>query len=418
MGSAKTSARKAGLPFVLVTVLLDVMGIGLIIPVLPALVGEFTGSRDSLAFWYGVLGAAYGLMQFLVAPLLGALSDRFGRRKILLVALTGLGTSLLLQGFATSLAMLFAARLISGATAATISVSSAYVADITTDSDRSRGFGLIGAMFGLGFIIGPVLGGLVGDLNHRWPFFMAAGLCFLNVMFGLFVLPESLPPERRTRFSLARANPLAALRGLNDAKGIGALVLAFAFTNLAQFILHSVWVLYTETRFGWTPSQNGLALFLVGVAGVVVQGYLLSRVVGRWGEQRTVLVGMVFGTLAFLSYGLATSGGVLLATIAVTFLSGLAAPALKSMISKRFDARRQGITMGALDSINGMMTVIGPLLGSLILAQVTHLPAGDWRMGSSFFLSALLQAASLLLVWRWSAGASGRSHHRFGHRNP
>lgn len=404
--------------FVLVTVLLDVMGIGLIIPVLPALVGEFTGTRDSLAFWYGVLGAAYGLMQFLVAPLLGALSDQFGRRKILLVALTGLGTSLLLQGFATSLAMLFAARLISGATAATISVSSAYVADVTTVENRSRGFGLIGAMFGLGFIIGPVVGGLVGDIHHRWPFFMAAGLCFLNVLFGLFVLPESLPLDRRTRFSLARANPLSALRGLRDAKGIGALVLAFAFTNLAQFILHSVWVLYTETRFGWTPSQNGLALFLVGVTGVVVQGYLLSRIVARWGEQRAVLVGMVFGTLAFLSYGLATAGGVLLATIVVTFLSGLAAPALKSMISKGFDARRQGITMGALDSINGMMTVIGPLLGSLILAQVTHLPADDWRMGSSFFLSALLQATSLFLVWRWTIGASGRSHNRLGHRNP
>lgn len=406
-------ARKAGVSFVLVTVLLDVMGVGLIIPVLPALVGEFTQSRDALAYWYGAMGAAYGLMQFLVAPTLGAMSDRFGRRKILLLALSGLGCSFLLMALSSSLAMLLFARIVGGASAATVSVASAYIADVTPPEQRSRGFGLIGAMFGLGFIVGPIVGGLLGDLNVRWPFFAAAALCFVNLMFGALVLPESLPPERRSAFAWARANPFTAFRGLSQAAGLSALIWAFALTNLSQFILHSTFVMHTEHRFGWTPSQNGLAMFMVGVASVIAQGFVLGRFVQRWGEQRATVVGMISATLALIAYGLTTSGTLMLMVILANLLAGLAAPALKGIISKSFDALRQGATMGALDSINGLMTVIGPLVGTVMIAQVAHLPAHDWRLGLSFYVSAALQMAALVLVWRWSgpkAAAASQGH--------
>ncbi len=397
----KSPPRKAGVWFILVTVLLDVMGVGLIIPVLPALVGEFTTSRDAMAYWYGALGASYGIMQFLVAPTLGALSDRFGRRKLLLLAVSGLGLSFMFMGLANSLIMMLIARSIGGASAATVSVSSAYIADVMPPEQRSRGFGLIGAMFGLGFIIGPIVGGLLGDVNLRWPFYASAFLCFLNVLFGWLVLPESLPPEQRSAFAWSRANPFAAFRGLSQSSGSGALILAFALTNLANFILHSTFVLYTTQRFAWTPSQNGVALFVVGVAGVIAQGFLLGRMVKRWGERQVALLGLSSAVIALVAYGITDSGTVLLIIIFVNLLSGLPVPAIKGIISRAFDANRQGVTMGALDSINGLMTVIGPLVGTAMLAQVAHLPTDDWRLGLSFYVSALLQAICWVLVWRW-----------------
>ncbi len=393
--------RKAGVWFVLVTVLLDVMGVGLIIPVLPALVGEFTRSPDALAYWYGALGAAYGLMQFLVAPTLGALSDRFGRRKILLLAVSGLGLSFTLMGLSNSLLMMLVARIVGGASAATVSVSSAYMADVLPPQERSRGFGLIGAMFGFGFIVGPIVGGLLGDINLRWPFYAAAFLCFLNVLFGLFVLPESLPVERRSPFSWKRANPFLAFKGLSQTGGLGPLILAFALTNLSNFILHSTFVLYTTLRFSWTPSQNGLAMFVVGIAGVIVQGFLLGRIVKRWGERQATLVGLTSATLGFVAYGLTSSGTLLLIIILANMFAGLVVPALKGIISQSFDASKQGATMGALDSINGLMTVVGPLLGTALLAQVSAMPSTDWRLGLSFYVSAVLQAICWVLVWRW-----------------
>jgi MFS transporter, DHA1 family, tetracycline resistance protein len=398
--------RRAGIWFVLVTVLLDVMGVGLIIPVLPALVGEFATSPDAIAYWYGALGASYGLMQFLVAPSLGALSDQFGRRKILLLAVSGLGLSFMLMGLANSLLMLLLSRMVGGAFAATVSVSSAYIADIMPEDQRSRGFGLIGAMFGLGFIIGPIAGGLLGDINLRWPFYGAALLCLVNLLFGFFVLPESLAIERRSRFAWARANPFSALRGLSQTSGLGVLVVAFALTNLSNFILHSTFVLFTTQRFNWTPSQNGLAMFVVGVASVIAQGFLLGRMVKRWGERQTALISLASASIALVAYGLTTSGLVLLMIILVNLCSGLAIPALKGIISRSFDASRQGSTLGTLDSINGLMTVVGPILGTVILAQVAHVPANDWRLGSSFYVSALLQAICWLLVWRWRPRAA------------
>lgn len=393
--------RTAGIPFVLVTVFLDVMGFGLIIPVLPALVGEFTTSRDLQSYWYGVLAAAWGITQFASAPLLGALSDRYGRRPLLLVSIFGLGIDFILQALASSLWMLALARIIGGFTAATFSVSSAYIADVTPPEGRARGFGMIGAVFGLGFIFGPMLGGLLGDADIRLPFYAAACLSLLNWLYGYFVLPESLPPDKRTAFRLAKCNPFSALKDLVELKGAGGLAVVFALTNLANFILHATWVLYTELRFGWGPRDNGIALFVVGVMAALVQGVLLGRILQAWGERCAAIVGLAMGAFAFALYGLATQGWMLYAIIAVTFLSNIAGPAMQAMVSKAVDAARQGITMGALNGLSSVMAVFAPLIGTAVLAQVSHLPPGDWRIGATFFLSALLQVLAFSIAIRY-----------------
>ncbi|MFM9887177.1 MAG: TCR/Tet family MFS transporter [Burkholderiales bacterium] len=392
--------NRPGVPFVLVVVLIDVMGFGLIIPVLPALVGEFTSGRDALSYWYGALAAAYGVMQFFAAPMLGALSDRYGRRPVLLVSIFGLGIDFILQALAPSIWVLLIARLIGGLTGASFSVANAYIADVTTPEERSKNFGLLGAVFGIGFILGPMLGGLLGESDIRLPFFAAAALSLVNWLYGYFVLPESLPKDRRTPFDLRKANPFTALAGLTQVKSIGPLVAVFALTNLAQFILHATWVLYTETRFGWSPRDNGIALFTVGVAAAIMQAGLLGMLLKRFSEPTVALVGLAVGVIGFMLYGLATQGWMMYATILATLLSGAAAPAMQGIVSKAVDATKQGITMGALSGLASVMQIAAPLIGTAVFAQVAHFPPGDWRMGATFFLSATLQAASLALAWQ------------------
>lgn len=394
------AGRSAALGFIMVTALLDVMGIGLIIPVLPALVGEFTASRELQSYWYGALAASYGLMNFFASPLLGALSDRFGRRPVLLISIFGLGVDFLLQALAPSLAWLLLARLIGGVTGAGFSVSSAYVADITPPEKRSAGFGMLGAMFGIGFIIGPMLGGLLGAHNVRWPFYAAAALSALNWLYGVFVLPESLPLEKRSALDWRKLNPFAAFAGLRKVSGVGPLVAVFTLTNLAQFILHSTWVLYTGFRFGWGPGENGIALFVVGLASAIVQGILLSRLLKLLGEANLAIAGLASGAIAFVFYGLAQQGWMMYAIIFANLLSFAVAPALQSLVSKAFAPSQQGYVMGSLSSINSLVMVAAPLLGTAMLAQVSHLPAQDWRLGVTFFLSAALQLVALGLAWR------------------
>jgi DHA1 family tetracycline resistance protein-like MFS transporter len=392
--------RSAGLGFIMVTALLDVMGIGLIIPVLPALVGEFSTGREMQSYWYGVLAAAYGLMNFFASPLLGALSDRFGRRPVLLISIFGLGADFLMQALAPSLWWLLAARLIGGVTGASFSIGSAYVADITVAEARSRGFGMLGAMFGLGFIIGPMAGGLLGAHDVRLPFYVAATLCGINWLYGFFILPESHPPEKRTPVNWRKANPFSALRALSRVRGIGPLVTVFALTNLAQFILHSTWVLYTGFRFGWGPGENGIALFVVGLSAAIVQGVLLGALLRNFGEARLALAGLASGAIAYLLYGLAQQGWMMYAIIFANLLSFAVTPALQALISKSFEPERQGYTMGSLNAVSSIATVAAPLLGTALLAQVSQYPAHDWRIGITFFLSAILQTAALVLAYR------------------
>jgi DHA1 family tetracycline resistance protein-like MFS transporter len=382
------------MPFIMLATLIDMVAIGLIIPVLPALVGSFTGSQADQAFWYGVVTFAFGFANFFASPVLGGLSDRYGRRPVLLIGFCGLATSFLLTAMATALWMLIVVRLVSGAMQANISVSNAYVADITPPEGRAKRFGMLGAMFGLGFILGPVMGGLLGAIDLRLPFFAAGSLALLNLLYGWFVLPESLPPERRRAFSLKSANPATALRGLARLKGAGLLVGVIACSGLAQFVLYTTWVLYTTFKFGWGPSENGWSLAAVGIVSAVVQGLLMGRLLRRLGPRRLAVLGLLSSTLAFIAWGAATEGWMIFAIIFANLLGATVSASIQSIISGAVDARNQGQAMGAVGGLNSLMSVIAPVLGAPLLQMVSHLPQGDWRIGAPFYFCAALQATA------------------------
>jgi len=388
------------MPFIFVVVFIDVLGIGIALPVLPLLVGEFTASRELQSYWYGALVVVYGVMQFFCAPLLGALSDRFGRRPLLLWSLLGLGTHFLLLALAPSLAWMFVARLIGGTAGASFTVANAYASDVTTSERRAAAFGLIGAAFGLGFIFGPMIGGLLGATDLRLPFYAAAALSLVNATYGYLVVPESLARERRTPFSLARANPLAALAKLLRHREIGNLVVVFALIVLAQLVLQVTWVLYTHFKFGWGPRDNGIALFCVGLVATIVQGGMLRRLLQRFGEVRLGKAALAVGTVAYLLYGLAQHGWMMYAIIVGNFLSFAAGPALQGIVSNAVGPGEQGVTMGALNSIQSIMFVLAPAIGTPLLAAVSHLPPSDWRVGATFYFSALLQAIAFFVARR------------------
>ncbi len=390
--------RAASLRFILVTVFLDVLGIGLMIPVLPTLIGEFTHSPDLQAYWYGALATTYGIMQFFCTPLLGALSDRYGRRPVLLLSIFGLGISYIVTALTQSLILLWMTRLLSGATGASFSVANAYVADITSHEQRGKAFGAVGAAFGMGFIFGPMIGGTLGAIDLRLPFLVAAGLSLTNWLYGYFVLPESLPLDRREPVSFKRANPFGALAHLKQLKGVGGLVFVFACTVLAQFILQNTWVLYTEFRFGWSPKQNGIALFVVGLTSAMVQGVLLGRLLKTFGEKRLAVLGMTSSAIIYICYGLTTHSNWLYFFILANFMSFAAGPALQTIISKAASEREQGLTQGSLNAINSIMIIIAPLVGTFLLAKVSHLPKDDWRMGTTFFVCSAFQFLAVTLA--------------------
>lgn len=386
------------LAFILVTVFLDVLGIGLMIPVLPGLIGTLTQSPDQQAYWYGALAASYGVMQFFLTPLLGALSDQYGRRPVLLLSIFGLGISYIAMALTNSLPLLLLARMVSGATGASFSVANAYVADITPAEKRGKSFGAIGAAFGVGFIFGPMLGGLLGEYDMRLPFWVAAGLSLANWLYGFFVLPESLAAENRTAVTGARANPFRAFSHLAKLGNIGSLIMVFAFTMLAQSMLQSTWVLYTQFRFDWGPKDNGIALFVVGITAVIAQGLLLGRLLKRFGEIRLAIIGMSIATVVYIGYGLTTVTWLMYLLIFTNLLSFTIVPALQSLISRAASAGDQGLTQGSLNAISSIMMVIAPLLGTALLARVGHLAHSDWRIGITFFFCSGVQFIALLLA--------------------
>ncbi|MET0319115.1 MAG: TCR/Tet family MFS transporter, partial [Duganella sp.] len=371
------AARAGNLNFVLVCVFIDMLGVGLIIPVLPVLVGEFTGSRDDQSWWYGVMSATFGLMQFLFMPMLGALSDRVGRRPVLLYSMAGMGVNFLATAWAPNLACLFIGRVIGGMSSASMSVASAYASDISTPDNRAKSFGKVGAAFGLGFICGPMLGGLLGSVDLHLPFYVAAALSAANFIYGYFAVPESLPLSARAPFNLARLNPFTSLVKLGRRTDIRGLILTFALVTCAQMMLNTTWVLYTTFRFDWTPGQNGFALFCVGLTAAVVQAGLLGMLIRRWGEVRLSMLGLISGAVAYLAYGLATQGWMMYAVIVCNVLAFAAGPALQSLISRATPAAEQGELMGSLQSISSAGVIVMPLIGSAILAAVSRLPAGD-----------------------------------------
>lgn len=388
------------MPFIMLTVLIDMIAIGLIIPVLPPLVGTFTSSQSEQAFWYGAVTVVFGIANFFGSPILGRLSDRYGRRPVLLLGFSGLAISFFVTGLATALWMLLVVRLFSGAMQSNIAVANAYVADITQPADRAKSFGKLGAMLGMGFILGPVLGGLLGGINLHLPFFVAGTLAIVNWLYGYFVLPESLPLERRQPFVLREANPINSLRGLSGLKGVGSLVLVIAFSGLAQFMTHTSWVLYTTFKFGWGPTQNGWSLFAIGLMSVLVQGVFLSKLLRRFSPQRLAIMGLISSSICFVLWGLATEGWMLYAVIFANVLGFAVSAAMQSLISNAADASTQGRTAGAVGSLNSMMAVLAPVIGAPLLATVSHLPHGDWRIGAPFYFCALLQAGSTVIAIR------------------
>jgi DHA1 family tetracycline resistance protein-like MFS transporter len=394
------------LNFVLVCVFIDMLGIGLIVPVLPLLVGEFVSGRDEQAMWFGVMSMVFGLMQFIFMPMLGAISDRVGRRPVLMYSMAGMCANFLATAWAPNLACLFIGRVVGGMSSASMSVASAYASDISGHDNRSRSFGKIGAAFGLGFICGPMLGGLLGSVGLHLPFYVAAALSAANLVYGYFMVPESLPAERRTPFSLARVNPFAALSRLLRRRDIRGLVIVYALTTFAQMMLQATWVLYTTFRFNWTPRDNGIALFCVGVAAAGVQAGLLAVLLRRFGEVRLSLIGLASGAVTFVLYGLATHGWMMYVFILCNLLAFAAGPALQGIISKASGAGEQGELMGSLQSISSLGVVFMPLVGTAILGAVSHLPANDWRVGSTFFLCAAMQGLAIAFARRYF-----RQHH-------
>jgi DHA1 family tetracycline resistance protein-like MFS transporter len=390
--------RKAAMPFIMITVLIDMVSIGLIIPVLPPLVGLFTGSQADHAFWYGVVSFAFGIANFFGSPLLGALSDHYGRRPVLLLGFGGLALSFFVTGLATALWMLVAVRLFSGALQANAAVAQAYVADISAPEERAKRFGMLGAMFGMGFVLGPVMGGLLGGISLHLPFYVAGVLAIVNALYGIFVLPESLPLDRRTPVQWAKANPVSSLRQLSQLDGVGMLVAVVGLSSLAQFTMHTTWVLYTTFKFGWGPQQNGWSLFAVGVMAVLVQGGLIRVALKRVAPEKIALVGLVSSCLTYAGWGLATEGWMMYAVIVLNVFGFMANPAIQSLVSNAAGEQAQGRTMGAVASLNSLTAVFAPVIGAALLSFVSHLPQGDWRIGAPFFLCSALQGLATVMA--------------------
>ncbi|MFM8344767.1 MAG: MFS transporter, partial [Betaproteobacteria bacterium] len=355
------------MPFILITVLIDMVSVGLIIPVLPPLVGQFATDAADHAFWYGVVAFAFGIANFFAAPILGRLSDRYGRRPVLLVGFLGLALNFFATAMAQALWVLVAVRLVGGAFQANAAVAHAYVADISSPEDRARRFGLVGAMFGVGYVLGPVMGGVLGDIDLHLPFYVAGVLAVVNTLYGWLVLPESLPPDKRVPFDWRKANPISSLRGLAALAGVKPLLWVVALSNLAQFILHMTWVLYCSFKFGWGPKENGWSLFVVGVVAAVVQGGLMRVLLKRFKPERLVQMGLVSSATGYLAWGLATEGWMMMAIVVCNLLGFTITASLQSLISNAASDREQGTAMGSVASLTSAMAVIAPVVGAALL---------------------------------------------------
>ena len=395
------SGRKAALAFIFVTVLIDMLAFGMIIPVLPILVQDFVGG-DAVhaAQVYGVFGTAWALMQFIFSPIQGSLSDHFGRRTVILISCAGLGLDFILMASAPNLWWLLVGRVISGITAASFSTAAAYISDVTPPEKRAASFGIIGAAFGVGFVLGPALGGLLGAVSPRLPFWASAFMALANVCWGLFVLPESLPKEKRVAFSWRNANPLGALRLLRSHPMLAGLAASYFLVNLAHVVLPSTTVLYMHYRFGWNARAVGMLLAGVGISSLVVQGFLVKPLVNRLKERRAMAVGLTFGAMGFAIYGLAPTGPIFWMGVPVMALWGIATPSLQTIMTGSVNATVQGRLQGALASLVGLASLIGPSVFTQTFAVFIGTHAGWGLPGAPFLLAAGLVFGAMLLAWR------------------
>lgn len=398
--------RQAGLAFILVTLLLDVLGFGLIIPIFPELIKEVSGKNTSdAALLLGYMVAIFSLVQFVFSPILGGLSDQYGRRPILLISLLGLALDYLLLAFAPTIGWIWVGRIIAGMTAANITAASAYIADVSAPEDRAKNFGMMGAVFSVGFIIGPAIGGFLGEHGTRLPFFFAAGLAFLNWLYGFFVLPESHKKENRKPFDIRKANPVAALGLLRKYRVVFNLTGMFLLTNLANQLLQNVWVLYTAERYGWGPQANGFSLTAVGVMGAIVQGVLVGVLIPKLGEKRAILLGLGLGVLQFIAFGLAEQGWMVYAIIVVGAIGGIAGPAIQGLVSRQVSETEQGSVQGALSGLWSLVSIVGPILATSIFAYFTRKGEGALYIpGMPFFVGALMMLlGTFIAIWAFRA---------------
>ena len=393
--------RRAAVIFIFFTVVLDILALGIVIPVLPILVEQFMGGDTARAATiYGMFGTVWALMQFLCAPILGALSDQWGRRPVILISCLGLGLDYVLMALAPTLSWLFVGRVISGITAASFSTAGAYIADVTPPEKRAASFGILGAAFGLGFVLGPAMGGVLGAVDPRLPFWVAAGLALLNAAYGFFVLPESLALEVRKPFSWRRVNPLGSLRLLRSHRELFGLATVTAFYQLAHHVLPSVFVLYGSYRYGWDARATGLTLAAVGVVSIIVQGGLVRPLVARFGERRMLLLGLVSGAIGFAIYGLADTGNAFWWGIPIFGLMGLFGPSAQGLMTRHVTPSEQGQLQGINSSFMGLTGIFGPTLFTFTFAAFIGPYASRHQPGAPFLLAAALMVIAFAIAWR------------------
>jgi MFS transporter, DHA1 family, tetracycline resistance protein len=390
------SNKQAAIGFIFITLLIDVIGFGLIIPVAPKLIEELLGITDvSVASQYGGwLTFAYAIMQFLCAPILGNLSDKYGRRPVLLFSLFGFGMDYLFVSFAPSIEWLFIGRIIAGITGASFTTASAYIADISTAENRAQNFGMIGAAFGVGFVIGPMLGGFLGELGTRVPFFVAAGLALANWLYGYFILPESLSKDLRRPFSWKRANPLGSLLQLRKYPAVSGLVASLILVYLAAHAVQSNWSFFNIEKFKWSPKMIGLSLGLVGVLVGAVQGGLVRVINPKIGNEKSVYIGLVLYAVGLFLFAFASQSWMMFAFLIPYCLGGIAGPALQSIISGNVPANEQGELQGALTSLMSATSIVGPILMTNLFAYFTHSTAPVYFPGAAFLLGAIFMVIS------------------------
>ena len=387
--------------FILITMMIDAMGIGLIIPVMPDLLQEVRGgSLSTAALWGGILSTTFAAMQFLFGPIVGGLSDRFGRRPVLLLSLAAMALDYLVMALAGSIWLLLAGRLIGGVTSATQATANAYMADISAGEDRAANFGLIGAAFGLGFVLGPLIGGLLGEWGTRAPFFAAAVLAAMNAVFGFLVLKETLPQENRRTFTWKRANPLGSFRQLGALPGVGPLLLVFFIYQVAFTVYPAIWSFFGKERFGWEPSTIGLSLGLFGIMLAIVQGGLIRPILRLLGERGTVIYGHFFDVAAFIALALVTSSTLALILTPLAALAAVITPALQGIMSKAVGADAQGELQGMLTSLSALAMILSPMIMTGTFAAFTKADAPVYLPGAPFLLSAALIGLALLVFLR------------------
>ncbi len=399
------SPRRAAFIFIFITVVLDMLALGMIVPVLPKLVETFVdGNTARAAETLGVFGTAWALMQFIFSPVLGSLSDRFGRRPVVLLSNFGLGLDYLLMANAPTLAWLFVGRVVSGITAATFATAGAYIADVTPPQDRAARFGMLGAAFGIGFILGPAVGGILGAWGPRVPFWVAGGLSLANAMYGTFVLPESLKPENRAPFQWRRANAFGSLTLLRSNRQVLGLAFVLFFGYIAHESLPSMFVLYASYRYGWDTRMVGLMMAAVGTSSMIVSGGLIRPIVGRVGERVALLTALLFGAAGFATYAFAYVGWMVFLGIPMVGLWSMAGPAAQGLMTRRVGASEHGRLQGALSSLRGVAGMIGPGLFTLTFAHFIDPASAIQLPGSPFFVAAALLATSFFVAWRVTAG--------------